>query len=65
MKDLVKKYGYIFVILACLPIVSFIPFIGQLLHLSEWTMIAIQIPALSIQIFSLFIIIIYRKEVYE
>jgi len=64
MKKLAKKYGFVFIVLTVTPAALFVKLITKGLLL-ETAIISLQIPFIALQALSLFIIIYYRKEVFE
>ena len=65
MKDLVIKYPLLWLIGVSIPICSIVGIIGSPIGLSDLQILTIQIPALLFQLFSLFIMIRYRKELFD
>lgn len=65
MKKLANKYGILFVILTCIPMAMIINVFAKTFHINSHIIICIQIPFILIQLFSLFVMIKYSKEVFK
>ena len=64
MRNLAESGGMIWFLLAALPLASIINTMGKYLNLNVNTIVSIQLPFMIIQIFSLFMIIRYHKEIF-
>ena len=65
MRNLAKKGGFIWVMLAIIPIATLTSMIGKAIHLDTSIIVGIQLPALVLQLFSLLLIIRYRREIFN
>jgi len=64
MKNLAKKGGFIWLMLAMLPTASLINVIGKAINLDSNIIVGLQLPSLALQLFSLFMLIRYRREIF-
>ena len=64
MRNLAKKGGFMWVVLAITPIATYANMIGKAIHLDSSIIVGIQLPTLALQLFSLFMLIRYRREIY-
>jgi hypothetical protein len=64
MRNLAKKGGFMWVVLAIIPIATFTNMIGKAIHLDSSIIIGIQLPTLALQLFSLFMLIRYSREIF-
>lgn len=64
MRKLAKKGGFIWVVLAIIPIATFTNVIGEAIHLDSSIIVGIQLPTLALQLFSIFMLIRYRQEIF-
>ena len=64
MRDLAKKGGFMWVVLAIIPTAAFTDMIGKAIHLDSSIIVGIQLPTLVLQLFSLFMLIRYKREIF-
>jgi hypothetical protein len=64
MRNLAKKGGFMWVVLVIIPIAAFTGMIGKAIHLDSSIIVGIQWPALALQLFSLFMLIRYKREIF-
>ncbi len=64
MRNLAKKGGFMWVVFSIIPIASFTNMIGEAIHLDSSIIVGIQLPTLALQLFSLFMLIRYRREIF-
>lgn len=64
MKEFMRQHGFIFVIIAMIPAALIVNIICKILHIDTVITVTIQMPFLFIQILSLVLMIIYRKEIW-
>lgn len=63
MRNLAKKGGYIWVVLAIIPITAFIDVIGRAIYLDSRIIFGMQLPTVALHLFSIFMIIRYNREI--
>jgi hypothetical protein len=64
MRNLAKKGGYIWGVLAIIPIATFVNMVGKAIHLDSNIIVSIQAPLLALQLFSIFMLIRYGREIF-
>ena len=64
MKNLAKKGGFMWFVLAATPIAAFTNLIGNAIHLDSSIIVGIQLPTLALQLFSIFMLIRYKREIF-
>jgi len=64
MRNFVRKIGFGWVILAILPLCTIINQILKSFDIDSIIIVSIILPLLAIQLFSLVIMIVYRKEIW-
>ena len=64
MRNLARKMGFMCVVLAIIPIATFANMIGKAAHIDSAIIVSIQLPALAVQLFSMFLMIRYRREIF-
>lgn len=64
MRELAKKYSQMWIVMAIVPTGFLISLIGRAINMETIIIISLQIPAIIIQLFAVFMIIRYRKEIY-
>ena len=64
MREFVRSLGFTWVVLAIIPLVTIIGSILRSFDVQTATIVAIQLPLLAIQISSLVIMVVYRKEIF-
>lgn len=65
MRNLAKKGGHMWVVLAFIPMAAFANIIGKAINLDSSIIIGIGLPTLALQWFSLFMSIQYRREIFN
>ena len=64
MRNLAKKFGFMWYVLAIIPMTTFTGMIGQAIHLDISIIVWIQLPTLALQLFSLLMLIRYSREIF-
>lgn len=65
MRKLAQKLGFTWAIIGIIPVATLVGYIGKSLGVSSTIIVSIQIPELVVQLLGLFMIIRYRKEIFE
>jgi hypothetical protein len=65
MRRLAIKGGFLWFLFALVPIASITNIVGKIIHLDTNIILAIQIPALTFQVFSLVVMIKYNDEIFN
>jgi hypothetical protein len=64
MKNLARRGGLIWVLISIIPSSMIISIIGKYIGLHVLTVIYLQIPLLSLQLFAVIMLIRYRKDIF-
>lgn len=64
MRELAKKYGKMWIVVAIVPTGAFLGLIGRTINMDTIVIISLQITAIIVQLFGVIMIIRYRKEIY-
>jgi hypothetical protein len=64
MKKLAEKGGLLWIVFLIIPIAAFTEIIGKAINLDSSIILGIQLPTLSLQLFSLFMLIRYWRVIF-
>jgi hypothetical protein len=64
MRNLAKRGGFMWAVLAMIPVATILPFIGDAFQIADSVILGIQLPALVLQLFSLIMMLRYPDEIF-